>query len=39
MESFEVCYTAGIQIEKRLNELLQEDNKELLEKWPSYKEN
>jgi hypothetical protein len=38
MESFEVCYTGGIHIEKRLNELLFDDNKDLFDKIPTVKQ-
>eukprot|EP00347_Sterkiella_histriomuscorum_P021410 403334071 len=39
MEAFETCYTAGVHIEKHLNELLIEDNKELVRKLPQFKDN
>ena len=39
MEAFETCYTAGVHIEKYLNDLLIEDNKELVRKLPQFKDN
>lgn len=33
MEGFEVCYAAGVNIEKKLNENLLEDNRELIRKY------
>lgn len=39
MEAFEVCYTGGIHIEKQLNELLMQDNKELARRHPILREN
>jgi len=38
-EAFGICYTGGAHIEKKLNELLIEDNKELVRKHPHFKEN
>lgn len=39
MEGYEVCYTSGIQIESKINELLQIDNKDLMDRHPTLKAN
>ncbi|CDW77817.1 UNKNOWN [Stylonychia lemnae] len=39
MEAFETCYRGGIHIEKNLNELLIQDNKELVRRLPQFKDN
>lgn len=38
MEAFETCYVGGIHIEKRLNELLIEDNTDLIDKYPTVRD-
>jgi hypothetical protein len=39
VEGFNACYTAGIQIEKNINELLIEDNKDLIKNLSAFKNN
>ena len=39
MEGYEVCYTAGVQIEKQINEYLQVDNKDIIDRHPTLKAN
>jgi hypothetical protein len=34
MEGYETCYVGGIHIEKKLNELLLNDNTDMIDKWP-----
>lgn len=34
MEAFETCYTAGVHIEKELNDKIVDDNKELMRRMP-----
>ena len=38
MEGFQVCFSGGIQIEKRLNELLVADNTGMIKKLEALKE-